>query len=48
MDQILRGLNHMHTKGIVHRDIKLDNLLFSNDKPDAEIKIIDFGLSCKI
>ena len=38
----------MHTKGVVHRDLKPDNLLFANKHHDSEIKIIDFGLSSKI
>ena len=38
----------MHKKGIVHRDIKADNILFANNKKDSEVKIIDFGLSSKI
>ena len=48
---IIEGLNHIHTKGIIHRDIKLENILlhFNNknsyDYREAEIKIIDFGLS---
>ena len=32
----------------MHRDLKLENLLFSNSKEDSEIKIIDFGLSRRI
>ena len=49
--QIVRGLNHIHKRGIIHRDIKLDNILlnFKNNKFTdyfgAQIKIIDFGLS---
>ena len=38
----------MHEKGVVHRDMKADNILFVNRKDDSEIKIIDFGLSAKI
>ena len=49
--QILEGLSYIHSKGIIHRDLKLENILlnFKNknlyDYRDAEIKIIDFGLS---
>jgi calcium-dependent protein kinase len=41
------AINHMHIKGIVHRDLKLENILFANNEPNSEIKIIDFGLSTK-
>ena len=40
--QILDGLAHCHSKGICHRDLKLENILL--DKND-QIKICDFGLS---
>ncbi|KAF9911395.1 hypothetical protein EC991_003960, partial [Linnemannia zychae] len=39
--QILRGLQHMHSKGIMHRDMKPENLLVSGDN----VKIADFGLA---
>jgi serine/threonine protein kinase len=29
----------------LHRDLKYENVLFVNDSPQAEIKLIDFGLS---
>lgn len=38
----------MHNKGIVHRDLKPENILYSSNDPNAEIKIIDFGLSNKL
>lgn len=40
---ILRGLYHIHSTGIVHRDIKGPNIVFSDPSPDADIRIIDFG-----
>ena len=47
MYQILLSVNSLHSKGIVHRDIKPDNFLFA-DKEHQEIKQIDFGLSRNI
>ena len=53
MKQILSALFYMHQKKIVHRDMKLENLvLVDKYNPDEEekicIKIIDFGLAIKI
>ena len=39
------GLSFMHKRGIIHCDIKPENILFSNITLDG-IKIIDFGCSC--
>lgn len=40
------AINYLHHFGIVHRDIKLDNLLLTNkDLRFAQIKLIDFGLA---
>lgn len=39
---ILCGVHHIHSKGIIHRDIKLGNLLIKGNS----VKICDFGLSC--
>lgn len=41
--QIAEGLNYLHSIGIIHRDIKLENVLVSNNNT---IKITDYGLSC--
>ena len=45
--KVLLAIAHCHSRGITHRDLKPENILFENDNPDAEIKIIDFGLSRK-
>jgi tRNA A-37 threonylcarbamoyl transferase component Bud32 len=43
--QVVAGISHLHSKNIVHRDIKLENLLLG---PGNIVKIIDFGFSIKI
>lgn len=45
MKKIFSGVKYLHERGVVHRDLKPENFLFSHKGRDAEIKIIDFGLS---
>ena len=47
MENLLSAITHMHTAGITHRDLKLENIMFESNSPDAEIKLLDFGLSRK-
>ena len=45
MKRVLSAVSYLHINGICHRDLKLENFIFSHKGSDAEIKIIDFGLS---
>lgn len=45
MLQLANGLNYLHSYGILHRDIKPDNIMLSDNSENATIKIMDFGLS---
>lgn len=40
--QLIRGIEHAHQHRIIHRDIKPQNILMTNDK---ELKITDFGIA---
>ena len=44
--QIAYGVEHMQNMGVMHRDLKLGNILISNET--KRIKIIDFGLAVKL
>ena len=54
MRQIVDGINYLHKRNILHRDIKLDNILVNFDLDEdkksrnmlkAKVKIIDFGFA---
>lgn len=44
---ILNAVAYMHEQGISHRDLKYENIMFTSPHPDADVKLIDFGLSKK-
>jgi len=54
--QIIGAINHMHLHGVVHRDVKPENFLFTRREPEREplppqvspLKLIDFGLSRRL
>lgn len=40
--QIMRGLSHAHSRGIIHRDIKPQNIMVLRD---GSVKVADFGIA---
>jgi len=45
LEQITRAVAYMHKRNVCHRDIKMENILYTDNSPTATIKLIDFGLS---
>jgi serine/threonine-protein kinase len=50
MMQVAAGLAHAHSRGIIHRDIKPDNIMLvankdDDERPDELVKVCDFGIA---
>merc|ERR1711972_41155 len=47
--QVLSALTHIHAVrgiGLIHRDVKLENLRFRTQDASSDLVLVDFGLSC--
>ena len=45
MEKIISAVAYCHEKGICHRDLKPQNILFCDETPNSQLKIVDFGIS---
>ena len=44
-EQIACALYYMHSYGIMHRDLKLENIMMTDQSEESVPKLVDFGLS---
>jgi serine/threonine protein kinase len=45
VSQVLSGLGHAHEKGVVHRDLKPDNIMVVQHRDGPKARILDFGIA---
>merc|ERR1719191_1399819 len=43
--QVLKAVHYMHSYGVVHRDLKLENILLTSKGEGSAVKVADFGLA---
>lgn len=44
--QVIQAMLYCHSRGVVHRDLKLENVLFKNSyDDDYTVKVVDFGIA---
>lgn len=48
LKKLVGAIGYCHKHGVVHRDIKPANMVYESKAPDAEIKLIDFGLAAQL
>ena len=48
MKQLFSVVSYLNQMNIVHRDLKPENMMFTKNKKNNEIKVIDFGTACHV
>ena len=46
--QVCKGIQALHARNIIHRDIKIENILMSNFSEDSQVRIADLGSAVKL